>query len=67
MLTRAISSAAMSRSNWVIIRCPWHLARQFLKRLSLRLGDQQRGEQAAQHEKRKDLHDVIEPGRVGGA
>ena len=57
----------MSRSSRIIIRRPRHLTSQLLQRLPLRLGNQQGGEDAAQHEERKDLHHVVEPGRVGGA
>lgn len=52
--------------DWIIILRPWHLARQFLKGLPLRLRYQKRREDPAEHEQREDLHDVIEPGGGGG-
>lgn len=60
-------SAMVARSDGIIVGGPGHLARQLLERLPLRLGDEQRGEDTAQHEEREDLHDVVQPGRVGRA
>ena len=41
----------------------WDLASQFFKRLPLGLGDQEGGENTAEHEERVYLHDVVEPWR----
>lgn len=49
----------------VIVSRTRDLAGQLLERLPLRLRDQKRGEDTAEHEERKDLHDVVEPGRGG--
>lgn len=60
----------MPAADWIVIRRAGHLARQFLERLALRLGDEQGGEDAEQHEEREDLHHVVEPrggGVAGGA
>ena len=45
----------------IIVPRPWHLARQFLERLTLRLRNQQCGKDTTQHEEGIDLHDVVEP------
>ena len=60
-------SAMVARGDGIIVGSPGHLACQFLERLPLRLGDEQRGEDTAQHEEREDLHHVVQPGRVGRA
>ena len=57
----------MSRGDGIIIRRARHLTRQLLERATLRLRDEQSGEDAAEHEEGEDLHDVVEPGRVVGA
>src|SRR5258708_1972083 len=54
---------AVPRRVRIIISSTRHLTRELLKRLPLRLRDQQRREDTAEHEQREDLHDVIEPGR----
>lgn len=46
---------------------PVVFARQVLQRLAFRLGDQERGEDATEHEESEYLHDVIEPGGFGAA
>lgn len=53
----------MPSHDGIIIPRPRNLPRQLLQRLPLRLRDQKRGEQPAQHEQRKDLHDVVQPRR----
>ena len=45
----------------VIVRCSGNLTRQLLECLTLRLRDQQRREDAQEHEQGEDLHDVVEP------
>lgn len=65
-LTRVGLPAALvpnPAANGVKVGRAWDLARQLLERLPLRLGDQQRGEDTAEHEQRKDFHDVVEPWR----
>ena len=57
----------MARGDWIIVGGPGHLAGQLLERLPLRLRDEQRGEDTAQHEEREDFHDVVQPGGVGRA
>ena len=59
--------AMMARGDGIIVGRSGHLAGQLLERLPLRLGDEQCGEDTAQHEERKDLHHVVQPGRVGRA
>lgn len=48
----------------------WDFTRKLFERLALRLGDEEGGEDTAQHEQREDLQDVVEPWRavfLGGA
>lgn len=52
----------MARRLRVVVGRSGDFAGQLLEGLALRLGDQQRREDAAQHEQREDLHDVVEPG-----
>ncbi len=42
-------------------------AGELLERYTFGLGDQERGDRAAEHEEGKDLHQAVEPGRAGGA
>lgn len=55
---------AMARADGVVIRGAGDLARQLLEGATLGLGNQQGGEDAAEHEEGEDLHHVVEPGRV---
>lgn len=67
-LARVALTAAlvpMPTADRVIVGRALDLASQLLERLPLRLGDQKRGEDTAEHEKREDLHDVVEPWRGG--
>ncbi len=57
----------MPRRNRIVISRAGHLTGQLLERLALSLGDQQGGENTAEHEEGEDLHDVVEPGRGGAA
>lgn len=41
------------------------LAAELLQRFALGLGDQQGGENSAEHKQSEDLHDMVQPGRVG--
>ncbi len=67
LLAPPVVDRAVPNIRRVVVTRPRHLARQLLERLALGLGDEERGEDAAQHEQRKDLHDVVEPGGCGGA
>ena len=51
----------MTGRDGVVVRRARDLARQFFQRLALRLGDEEGGEAADQHEEGEDLHDVVEP------
>ena len=69
-LARVALTAAlvpMPTADRVIVGRARDLTSQLLERLPLRLRDQQRGEDTAEHEKREDLHDVVEPWRGGGS
>ena len=41
---------------------PWNFTSKLLESLALSLGNEQRSEDTAEHEERKDLHDVVDPG-----
>jgi len=61
---------AMAGTDGIIVRRAGNLTGQLLEGATLRLGDEQGGEAAAEHEEGEDLHDMVEPGRVvagGGA
>jgi hypothetical protein len=45
----------------IIIGCAGNFTSQLLKSLPLRLGDQQRSEDAQEHEQRENLHHVVQP------
>lgn len=47
----------------IVLRRALHLSSQLLQRLPLRLRDQQRREDTAEHEERKDLQDMVQPRR----
>lgn len=51
----------MPRRLRIIVLGTGNLAREFFKGLPLGFGNQQSGEDTAKHEKREDLHDVVEP------
>lgn len=63
-----LSTALVSDSAGagVVVGRARNLSCQLLERLPLRLRDQQRGEETAEHEKGKDFHDVVEPWRGVG-
>ena len=52
----------VSSGNWIIVFCSWNLTSKLLERLPLGLRYEQSSEATTQHEERKDLHDVVEPG-----
>ena len=56
----------MASSDGVVIGSSGYLPSQFLKGLTLGLRDEERGEDTAQHEESKDLHDMVEPWGGGG-
>lgn len=56
----------MTRGSRIIIRRSGNLTGQFLEGLALRLGDEEGGDDTAEHEEGEDLHDVVEPGGGGG-
>ena len=72
LITRGVHILAtfppvMSCSNRVIVGSARDLACKLLERLPLGLGNQESSEDTAEHEKRVDLHNVIEPwGRISG-
>jgi len=51
----------MTSSLGVVVLGAWNLASKLLESLSLGLGDQKSGEDAAKHEEGEDFHDVGEP------
>lgn len=57
----------MSGADGIVIGGAGNLTGQLLERATLGLGDEQSGEDTAEHEEGEDLHDVVEPGRVVGA
>jgi hypothetical protein len=64
LLVRRVVDAghATSCKSGVVFGSTGHLAGQLLESLALGLGDQESGEDTAQHEQGVDLHDVVEPG-----
>lgn len=50
--------------TWVVLRSALDFTRQLLQCLSLRLGNEAACENASEHERRVDLHDMVEPRRV---
>lgn len=65
---RDVGILAVARGLGVVVGCSRDLAGQLLESLALGLGDEEGGEDTAEHEEREDLHDVVEPWRlvVGG-
>ena len=55
-----------ARQVRIVFRGTGDLTSQLLESLALGLGDQQSGEDTAQHKQRVDLHDVVEPGALVG-
>ena len=51
----------MSAAYWVVVGGAGNLAREFFERLSLGLGDEEGGEDTAQHEEGENLHDMVKP------
>ena len=58
--------SAMTSHDRVVVGRSRNLASQLLEGFALGLGDEEGGEETAQHKQREDLHDVVDPGRGGG-
>ena len=66
-LAASIVAALTTGQTRVVLGGTGDLAGELLERLALGLGDQQRCEDAEEHEQREDLQDVVEPrAGVGG-
>ena len=52
----------MSRGDGIVVGRAGNLAGQLLEGATLGLGDEQGGEDTAEHEEGEDLHHVVEPG-----
>ena len=59
-----VAKVVVAAEGWVVLGRAGHLASKLLESLALGLGNEEGGEDTAQHEEGVDLHDVVEP-RVG--
>jgi hypothetical protein len=67
LVRRIVDARHTTRQSRVVLGGTRHLAGELLEGLALGLGDEEGGEDTAQHEQGVDLHDVVEPGAfVGG-
>ena len=58
-----VDLAKVTRSRWVVVGGSWHFACELFKGFPFCFWNKKCGNGTAQHEKRKDLHDVVEPWR----
>lgn len=68
LVRRVVDAGHATCESGVVFGSTGDLTGQLLEGLTLGLGDEKGGEDAAQHEQGVDLHDVVEPGAlVGGS
>ena len=66
LIRRVIDARHATRQSRVVLGSTRGLAGELLESLALGLGDEESGEDTAEHEQRVDLHDVVEPGALVG-
>jgi hypothetical protein len=66
LIRRVVDASHATRQSGVVLGSTRDLAGELLEGLPLGLGDQEGGEDTAQHEQSVDLHDVVEPGALVG-
>jgi hypothetical protein len=66
LIRRVVDASHATRQSRVVLGSTRNLAGELLEGLPLGLGDQESGEDTAQHEQSVDLHDVVEPGALVG-
>lgn len=66
LVRRVVDARHTTRQSRVILGGTRHLAGELLEGLALGLGDEEGGEDTAEHEQGVDLHDVVEPGALVG-
>jgi hypothetical protein len=64
LIRRVVNAGHATCKSRVVFRSTGDLPGQLLESLALGLGDQESGEDTAQHEQSVDLHDVVEPGAL---